>query len=365
MGFSCGIVGLPRVGKTSIFNALTAAGAQVGAFTGASADPNIAMVNVPDPRLDDLGRVNKSRKITPTTLQFVDVAGLVRGSSKGGGTGNQFLAHIREVDAVVHVVRCFEDENVIHEDVTVNPVRDCETIHLELALADLSTVDRRRERVLKLARTGDAPAKRLLGALEAVKALLDEGRPAREAQLHKEDWPLLSDLNLLTVKPILYVANVDETGLAPDHPHALALEALATAEGAPCVRICGKIEAEMAALPEADRAEFMEVYGLQESGLSKLIHAGFGLLDLMTFLTAGEDETRAWTITRGTKAPQAAGKIHSDLERGFIRLEVYSYDDWVASGRDEKKVKEKGHWRSEGKEYVMREGDVCLFRFNV
>jgi len=365
MGFSCGIVGLPRVGKTTIFNALTAANAQVGTFTGASADPNIAMVNVPDPRLDDLGKINKSKKITPTTLQFVDVAGLVRGSSAGGGTGNQFLAHIREVDAVVHVVRCFDDDNVIHEDLTVNPVRDAETIHLELALADLVTVERRRERVIKLARTGDAPAKRLLAALDAIKAVLDEGRPAREAQVHKEDWALLYDLHLLTVKPVLYVANIDETGLAPDHPFAAALEKLAASEGAPCVRICGKIEAEMAALPEAERAEFMEAYGLKESGLSKLIHAGFQLLDLMTFLTAGEDETRAWTITRGTKAPQAAGKIHSDLERGFIRLEVYSFDDWVTSGRDEKKVKEKGHWRSEGKEYVMREGDVCLFRFNV
>jgi GTP-binding protein YchF len=365
MGFSCGIVGLPRVGKTTIFNALTASNAQVGAFTGASADPNIAMVNVPDPRLDDLGKVNKSRKITPTTLQFVDVAGLVRGSSQGGGMGNQFLAHIREVDAVVHVVRCFEEDNVLHEDGSVNPSRDAETIHLELALADLATVDRRRERVIKLARTGDAPAKRLLAALESVKAVLDEGRPAREAHLHKEDWSLLSDLNLLTIKPLLYVANIDETGLAQDHPHASGLEKVAAAEGVPCVRICGKIEAEMAALPESERVEFMEAYGLTESGLSKLIHAGFGLLDLMTFLTAGEDETRAWTITRGTKAPQAAGKIHSDLERGFIRLEAYSYEDWVASGKDEKKVKEKGHWRSEGKEYVMREGDVCLFRFNV
>ena len=365
MGFSCGIVGLPRVGKTTIFNALTASNAQVGHFTGASADPNIAVVSVPDPRLDDLGKVHKSKKITPTTLKFVDVAGLVKGSSQGGGTGNQFLAHIREVDAVLHVVRCFEDENVLHEDGSVNPSRDTETIHLELALSDLGTVDRRRERVIKLARTGDAHAKRLLAALEAVKAPLDEGRPAREAHLSKEDWALLNDLNLLTVKPLMYVANIDESGMAPDHPHAAALEKVAAAEGVPCVRICGKIEAEMAALPQEDRAEFMEAYGLKESGLSQLIHAGFKLLDLMTFLTAGEDETRAWTITRGTHAPQAAGKIHSDLERGFIRLEVFSYDDWVACGRDEKKVKEKGHWRSEGKEYVMREGDVCLFRFNV
>lgn len=365
MGFSCGIVGLPRVGKTTIFNALTAANAKVGAFTSATADPNIAVVNVPDPRLDDLGRVHKSKKITPTTLQFVDVAGLVRGSAQGGGLGNQFLAHIREADAVVHVVRCFEDDQVIHEDGSVNPVRDAETIHLELALADLATVDRRRERNIKLAHTGDAHAKRLVAALDAVKALLEEGRPARGAHLAKEDWALLNDLNLLTVKPILYVANIDENGLAPDHPHAAALEKLAASEGAPCIRVCGKIEAEMAALPPEDRAEFMEAYGLKESALSKVIHAGFNLLDLMTYLTAGEDETRAWTITKGTKAPQAAGKIHSDLERGFIRLEVFTYDDWVACGRDEKKVREKGHWRSEGKEYVMREGDVCLFRFNV
>jgi GTP-binding protein YchF len=365
MGFSCGIVGLPRVGKTSIFNALTAAGAQVGAFTSASAAPNIAQVNVPDPRLDDLGKAFKSKKITPTTLQFVDVAGLVRGSSKGGGLGNEFLAHIREADAVVHVVRCFDDPTVIHEDGAVDPVRDAETIHLELALADLATVDRRRERIIKQAKSGDAEAKRLLAALESVKAQLEEGRPAREAQLVKEDWPLLHDLHLLTVKPILYVANVDEGGLDPDHGHARALEALAEREGAKCVRICGKIEAEMAVLPEEERAEFMEAYGLRESGLAKLIHAGFDLLDLMTYLTAGEKETRAWTITKGTKAPQAAGKIHSDLERGFIRLEAYAYDDWVTCGRDEKKVKERGLWRSEGKDYVMQEGDVCLFRFNV
>jgi len=365
MALSCGIVGLPRVGKTTIFNALTAANAQVGAFTGASADPNIAVVSVPDPRLEELGKANRSKKITPTTLRFVDVAGLLRGSAQGGGSGNQFLAHIREVDAIVHVVRCFEEEQVIHEDGSVNPARDVETIHLELALSDLATVERRRERVIKLARTGDAPAKRLLAALEAVKAQLDEGRPAREAHLPKEEWSLLTDLNLLTIKPILYVANIGESGLAPDHPHASALEAVAAAEKAPCIRVCGKIEAEMAGLPKEERAEFMEAYGLKESALSQIIHAGFDLLGLMTFLTAGEDETRAWTITKGTRAPQAAGKIHSDLERGFIRLEVYSYEDWLACGKDEKKIKEKGLWRSEGKEYVMREGDVCLFRFNV
>jgi GTP-binding protein YchF len=365
MSLSCGIVGLPMAGKTSIFNALTAAGAQVGHFTAASAAPNIAQVAVPDPRLDDLGRAFKSKKITPTTLQFVDVAGLVKGASQGGGLGNEFLAHIREVDAVVHVVRCFEDPNVPHEEGSVDSARDAETVNLELALADLATVDRRRERIIKQARTGDADARKLLDALEKVKAVLEEGRPARDASLHKEEWPLLSDLNLLTEKPMLYVANVDEEGLAPGHRHASALEALAAGHGAPCIRICGKVEAEMAALPEGERAEFMEAYGLKESGLAKLIHAAFDLLNLMTFLTAGEKETRAWTITKGTKAPQAAGKIHSDIERGFIRVEVYSYEDWVASGREEKKVREKGHWRSEGKEYVMREGDVCLFRFNV
>ena len=365
MGFSCGIVGLPRVGKTTIFNALTASEAQVGTFTSASADPNIAQVNVPDPRLDDLGQTFKSKKITPTTLQFVDVAGLVRGSSSGGGLGNQFLAHIREVEAIVHVVRCFDDAAVQHEEGSVNPVRDAETIHLELALADLATVERRLDRAAKVARSGDAEARRLTAALDAVKAALEEGRPAREAELSPEDWRLLYDLHLLTVKPLMYVANIDENGLLEDHPYASALEALAEKEDVPCVRICGKIEAEMAALPDEERQEFMEAYGLKESGLAKLIHAGFSLLNLMTYLTAGEKETRAWTIARGTRAPQAAGKIHSDLERGFIRLEVYSYDDWVASGRDEKKVKEKGLWRSEGKEYVMREGDVCLFRFNV
>lgn len=365
MGFSCGIVGLPRVGKTTIFNALTAAKAPVHSFSGGGSDPNLAVVNVPDPRLDDLGRIHRSKKITPTTLQFVDVAGLVRGSSEGSGIGNQFLAHIREADAVVHVVRCFEDPEVIHAESTLDPARDAETIHLELALADLATVERRREKSIKLARSGDAEAKKIMAVLDKLKAVLDEGRPAREAHLTHDEEKLLHDLHLITLKPMIYVANVDEAGLAPEHPLAAALEAVAQSEGTACIRVCGKVEAEMAALPPEERAEFMAAYGLAESGLAKLIHAGFSVLNLTTFLTAGEPETRAWTITRGTKAPQAAGKIHSDLERGFIRAEIYSYEDWVACGRDEKKVKEKGHYRSEGKEYVMKEGDVVLFRFNV
>jgi GTP-binding protein YchF len=365
MGFSCGIVGLPRVGKTTIFNALTSAGAEVGAFTSASSNPNIAQVPVPDPRLDDLGMVYKSKKITPTTLQFVDVAGLVKGASKGSGLGNQFLAHIRETEAIVNVVRCFDDPQVLHEDGSVNPVRDAETIHLELALADLITVDRRRERTIKLARSGDAEARRLMAALDSVKELLEEGKAARFAPLRKEEWQLLQDLHLLTLKPMIYAANIDETGLEPSHPHASSLDSLAAAEGSQCLRICGKIEAEMAALPERERSEFMEAYGLTESGLSKLIVAGFSILNLMTFLTAGEKETRAWTIEKNTKAPAAAGKIHSDIERGFIRVEVFSYEDWVDCGKDEKKVKEKGRYRSEGREYVIREGDICLYRFNV
>ena len=365
MGFSCGIIGLTRVGKTTIFNALTSANAQLHSFSSGADNPNIAVVHLPDPRLDDLGAVHKTKKITPTTLQFVDVAGLVRGSSEGGGMGNQFLAHVREADAIVHVVRCFESEEVIHAEGGLDPKRDTELIHMELALADLATVERRRERTLKLARSGDAEGKKIVAALEKVKEQLDEGRPAKAAGLHPEEIKLLDDLHLITFKPLFYVANIDEQGLQADHKHAAALEQVAREEGAECVRICGKIEAEMATLPEADRAEFMEAYGLKESGLSKLVHAGFKTLDLMTFLTAGEKETRAWTIPKGAKAPQAAGKIHSDLERGFIRLEVYSYDDWVACGRDEKKVKEKGLYRSEGKEYTMREGDVCLFRFNV
>ncbi len=365
MAVSCGIVGLPRAGKTTIFNALTAGGAKVGSFTGGSSDPNIGRALVPDSRLNDLGAVFGSGKITPTTLKFVDVAGLVRGSSRGDGLGNRFLAHIREVDCVVHVVRCFENAQVPHEDGTIDPVRDAETVHLELALADLSTVERVEERAAKLARSGDKEAKRLIAVIEKLKAPLEEGRAARDAGLKRDELVLVRDLNLLTLKPVLYVANVDETGLVSEHGYPAALESLAEVEGSQCVRISGRIEAEMTSLPEEERLEFMEAYGLKRSGLDKLIHAAFSTLDLMTFLTAGKDETRAWTIRKGTLAPQAAGKIHSDLERGFIRLEVYNYEDWAACGRDEKKVREKGLWRSEGKDYVMREGDVCLVRFNV
>ncbi len=365
MSVSCGIVGLPRVGKTTIFNALTASRAQVHAFGAASQDPNVAVAAVPDPRLDDLGRAFRSRKVTPTTLQFVDVAGLVKGSSRGTGLGNQFLAHIREADLVVQVVRCFENPEVPHVEQTLDPARDAETINLELVLADLATVEKRRERTLKLARSGDEAARKLAAALERLLAALEEGRPARAAGLKPEEWGLLSDLHLLTAKPVLYVANVDEAGLAAEHPLAASLEAFAAGEGAPCLRICGQVEAELAALASEERPELMAAYGLSEPGLHKLIHAAFSALDLTTFLTAGEKETRAWTIRRGTRAPQAAGKIHSDLERGFIRLECYDYQDWVACGRDEKKVKEKGLWRSEGRDYVLREGDVCLFRFNV
>ncbi|MGC8763357.1 MAG: redox-regulated ATPase YchF [Acidobacteriota bacterium] len=365
MALRCGIVGLARSGKTTIFNALTASRAATGGFTSASADPNIGQAAVPDPRLDDLGRVFQSKKITPTTLEFVDVAGLVRGSSRGSGLGNQFLAHLREVDCIVHVVRAFENDNVPHDEGSVDPVRDAETVNLELALADLASVEKRIERTVKLARSGDEAARKLLSVLERAKGALEEGHFAASVAWRPEERPLLHDLFLLTLKPVVYVANVDEEGLRPGHPGASALEALAAGEGRPCVRIAGEVEAELVALAPEERAEFMAAYGLTEPGLHKLVHAAFSALDLMTFLTAGEKETRAWTIPRGTKAPQAAGKIHSDLERGFIRLEVYSYEDWVACSRDEKKVKERGLYRSEGRDYVMREGDVCLFRFNV
>jgi len=365
MNLSCGIVGLPRVGKTTLFNALTASRAATHAFGGGAQDPNIAVVGVPDPRLADLGRAFKSKKVTPATLQFVDVAGLAKGSSRGDGLGNQFLTHIREADAVIHVVRCFENDEVPHVEPTLDPARDAETVNLELALADLDLVEKRREKSIKLARSGDEAARKLVAALEKLIAVLGEGLPARVAELKPEEWALFQGTQLLTAKPVLYVANVDEAGLAPGDPRVAALEARAAAEGAPVLKICAQVEAELSALPPEERVEFMAAYGLAEPGLHALIRTAFSTLDLMTFLTAGEPESRAWTIRRGTKAPQAAGKIHSDLERGFIRMEVYQYDDWVACGRDEKKVKEKGLYRSEGKEYVMREGDVCLVRFNV
>ncbi len=365
MSVTCGIVGLPRVGKTTVFNALTASQAQVHAFAGGSKDPNVAVVPVPDARLDDLGQIFKSKKITPATLEFVDLAGLAKGASKGEGLGNEFLASIREADAVIHVVRCFENEEVVHVEPTLDPARDIETVNLELVLADMATAEKRREKSIKLARSGDEPAKKLVSALEKLLAVLGEGKPARSAGLQKEEWALMPDLHFLTAKPTIYVANVDENGLDAGHALARAVEEEAKKEGAPCIRLCAQVEAELQSLPVAERADFMSAYGLTEPGLHKLITAAFSALDLMTFLTAGEKESRAWTIRKGTKAPQAAGKIHSDIERGFIRLEVYKYDEWVACGKDEKKVKEKGHWRSEGREYVMQEGDVCLFRFNV
>lgn len=365
MSLSCGIVGLPRVGKTTLFNAMTASKAATHAFGGASQDPNIAIVAVPDPRLDDLGRAFKSKKVVHATLQFVDVAGLAKGSSHGDGVGNQFLTHIREADAVIHVVRCFENEEVPHVEPTLDPARDAETVNLELAFADLDLVEKRREKSLKLARSGDEAAKKLVAALEKLQAVLGEGLPARKADLRPEEWLLFKDTQLLTAKPMIYVANVDEAGLAPGDARVAALEAVAEREGAPVLKICAQVEAELATLSPEERVEFMAAYGLTQPGLTALIHCAFSTLDLMTFLTAGEQESRAWTIRKGTKAPQAAGKIHSDLERGFIRMEAYQYDDWVACGRDEKKVKEKGLYRSEGKEYVMREGDVCLVRFNV
>ncbi len=365
MSVACGIVGLPQSGKTTIFNALTAAGAQTHAYGAASQDPNVAVVPVPDPRLDDLGRAFNTRKIVPATLKFVDVAGLVRGASQGQGIGNQFLAHIREVDCIVQVVRCFENPEVPHVEGSVSAVRDAETIGLELALADLGSVEKRKDKAARTARTGDEEAKKVVTALDKVLPALENGEPARKAELRPEEWALLSDLNLLTAKPMIYVANVDETGLDPAHPQAAALEELAAKENVAVFRIVGSIEAEMAELSEEEKPEFMEAYGLKESGLGKLIKTAFSTLDLMTFLTAGEKETRAWTITRGSRAPQAAGKIHSDMERGFIRMEIFSYDDWVQCGRDVKKVKEKGLYRREGKDYVMQEGDVCEVLFNV
>lgn len=362
-----GIVGLPNVGKSTLFNSLTNAGALAANYPFATIDPNVGVVAVPDKRLTALGNLYHSKKVTPATIEFVDIAGLVKGASKGEGLGNQFLANIRETDAIVHVVRCFDDPNVVHVDGSVDPARDIETINLELVFADLEVLERRIAKVSKTARMDKTAAKEL-DLLNRIKEVLEAGKMARELEISDEDeLALMNGYDLLTWKPVIYAANVKDEDLADDgasNSYVAAVRDLASKSGSEVFVISAQIEAEISELDEGEKAEFLESLGLSESGLDKLIAASYRTLGLMSFLTSGEDETRAWTIKIGTKAPQAAGKIHTDFERGFIKAEVINYEDLLREG-SLSAAREKGLVRMEGKEYVVQDGDVILFRFNV
>ena len=364
MGFKCGIIGLPNVGKSTLFNALTKAGIEAANYPFCTIEPNVGIVPMPDERLNKIAAIAHSQQIVPTTMKFVDIAGLVAGAAQGEGLGNQFLAHIRETQAIAHVVRCFVNEDVIHVAGKVDPLADIEVIHTELALADLASIEKALQKAGKEAKKGlDKAGKQTVELLEKLKAHLDQGRLARSLALGEEQIALIEPLQLLTIKPMLYVANVDEQGME-NNPLLDRVKQYAEQNASEVVMICAAIESEIVELPESEQQEFLAGLGLNEPGLNRLIRAGYRLLGLQTYFTAGPKEARAWTITRGAKAPQAAGVIHTDFEKGFIRAEVIAYQDYIAYN-GEQGAKEAGKWRLEGKDYIVQDGDIILFRFNV